>query len=278
MSNSDDVKPSAPPTLFGSEPDADAAGQTRILASLEGRVPMAAKAPARKPAGRYLGAGLVAVAATAVAGWLWLDWVADTPVSIQASNPAAPAQPSAGVAAPGGQSLADNAPASAPVTSAASAESAQSVAENSQPQAATIVDADNSDPALDRLGKVDGAAVAAGAVAGATTLAALTSLGAQPAGARPKTTEVSKNTKKTTPSKTTTPVEKGTTSTAANSKDKKTVAKASTSAKSKTTRRKSTGTASDPDAEVLAALLSQPEGKPISTATASTRSTTKARN
>ncbi|WP_373376692.1 hypothetical protein [Cupriavidus nantongensis] len=277
MSNSDDVKPSGPPTLFGSEPDAGAAGQTRILASLEGRVPMAAKAPARKPAGRYLGAGLVAVAATAVAGWLWLDQGADAPVSIQAGSPAVPAQPGTGVAAAGGQTLADNAPASAPVTSAASAESAQSVAENSQPQAATIVDADNSDPALDRLGKVDGAAVAAGAVAGATTLAALTSLGTQPAGTRPKTAEVSKNTKKTATSKTT-PVEKSTASTAANSKDKKTVAKANTSAKPKTTRRKSSATTADPDAEVLAALLSQPEGKPISTATASTRSTTKARN
>ncbi|SPD68022.1 conserved protein of unknown function (plasmid) [Cupriavidus taiwanensis] len=276
MSNSDDVKPSAPPTLFGSEPGADAAGQTRILASLEGRVPMAAKAPARKPAGRYLGAGLVAVAATAVAGWLWLDTGADAPVSIQAGNSAVPAQPVAGAAAPGGQTLSDNAP--APVASAASAESAQSVAENSQPQAATIVDADNSDPALDRLGKVDSAAVAAGALAGATTLAALTSLGSQPAVAGSKTAEVSKNTKKTATSKTAAAVEKGTTSTAANSKEKKTVAKTSTSAKSKTTRRKPSATAADPDAEVLAALLSQPEGKPISTATASTRSTAKARN
>ncbi|WP_265920877.1 hypothetical protein [Cupriavidus nantongensis] len=278
MSNSDDVKPSAPPTLFGSEPDAGAAGQTRILASLEGRVPMAAKAPARKPAGRYLGAGLVAVAATAVAGWLWLDRGADAPVSVQAGNPAVPAQPAAGVAAPGGQTLADNAPASAPVNAAGPAESAQPVAENSQPQAATIVDADNSDPALDRLGKVEGAAVAAGAVAGATTLAALTSLGTQAAGAMPKTAEVSKNTKKTATSKTPPPVEKRTASTAANSKDKKTVAKATASAKSKTTRRKSSATTADPDAEVLAALLSQPEGKPISTATASTRSTTKGRN
>ncbi|SPA42500.1 conserved protein of unknown function [Cupriavidus taiwanensis] len=278
MSNSDDVKPSAPPTLFGSEPGADAAGQTRILASLEGRVPMAAKAPARKPAGRYLGAGLVAVAATAVAGWLWLDPGADAPLSIQAGNPAVPAQPDAGAAAPGGRTLPDNAPAATPVASAASAESSQSVAENSQPQAATIVDADNSDPALDRLGKVDSAAVAAGALAGATTLAALTSLGSQPAVAGSKTAEVSKNTKKTATSKTTAAVEKGATTTAANSKEKKTVAKTSTSAKSKTTRRKSPATAADPDAEVLAALLSQPEGKPISTATASTRSTAKARN
>lgn len=276
MSNSDDVKPSGPPTLFGSEPDAGAAGQTRILASLEGRVPMAAKAPARKPTGRYLGAGLVAVAVAAVAGWLWLDPGADTPVLVQAANPAAPAQPAAG--ATGGQTLADTAHASAPVASAASAESAPSVAENSQQQAATIVDADNSDPALDRLGKVDGAAAAAGAVAGATTLAALTSLGTHPAVTGPKIAEVSKNTKKAAATKTTTSGEKGATSTAANSKDKKTVAKTSTSAKSKATRRKSSATAADPDAEVLAALLSQPEGKPISTATASTRSTAKVRN
>ncbi|MEM5277875.1 hypothetical protein VSR17_22920 [Cupriavidus taiwanensis] len=278
MSNSDDVKPSAPPTLFGNEPDADATAQTRILASLEGRVPMAANAPARKPVWRYLGAGLVAVAATAVAGWLWLDPGADAPVSIQAGNPAVPTQPAAGAAAPGGQALADNVSASAPVTSAAPAESAQSVAENSQPQAATIVDAENSNPALDRLGKVDGAVVAAGAVAGVTTLAALTSPGTQPAGTGLKPAEVNKNPKKTATSKTTTPVEQGTASTAATSKDKKTVARANTSAKSKTTRRKSSATTADPDAEVLAALLSQPEGKPISTATASTRSAAKARN
>ncbi|WP_427306803.1 hypothetical protein [Cupriavidus sp. H39] len=276
MSNSDDVKPSGPPTLFGSEPDAGAAGQTRILASLEGRVPMAAKAPARKPTGRYLGAGLVAVAAAAVAGWLWLDPAADAPVSMQAGSPAVPAHPAADTAAPGGEALA-NAQASAPIASAASAESAQSVAENAQPQPATIVNADSSDPALDRLGKVDGAA-AAGAVAGATTLAALTSLGTPSAVTRPKTAEVSKSTKKTSESKTTTSLEKSATSTAANTKDKKAVAKASTSAKPKTTRRKSPATAGDPDAEVLAALLSQPEGKPISTATASTRSTAKARN
>ncbi|MDQ0138741.1 hypothetical protein [Cupriavidus necator] len=276
MSNSDDVKPSGPPTLFGSEPDAGAAGQTRILASLEGRVPMAAKAPARKPTGRYLGAGLVAVAAAAVAGWLWLDPGADAPVSVQAGSSAAPAQPTADAAAPGGEALA-NAQASAPVASAASTESAQSVAENAQPQPATIVDADSSDPALDRLGKVDGAA-AAGAVAGATTLAALTSLGSQSAVTRPKTAEFGKSTKKTSESKTTTSLEKSATSTAANTKDKKAVAKASTSAKPKTTRRKSPATAGDPDAEVLAALLSQPEGKPISTTTASTRSTAKARN
>ncbi|SOY64107.1 conserved hypothetical protein [Cupriavidus taiwanensis] len=277
MSNSDDVKPSAPPTLFGNEPDADATGQTRILASLEGRVPMAAKASARKPTGRYLGAGLVVVAAAALAGWLWLDPGADAPVSIQAGNPAVPAQPAAGAAAPAGQTLADNAHASTPVASPAPAESAQAVAENSQPQAATIVDADSSDPALDRLGKVDGAA-AAGAVAGATTLAALTSLGAQSAVTRSKTDEVSKNTKATSTSRTATTVEKGAASTAANSKDKKAVAKSSTSGKSKTTRRKSPATAADPDAEVLAALLSQPEGKPLSTATAGTRSTGKARN
>ncbi|NOV22290.1 hypothetical protein E5S69_01925 [Cupriavidus necator] len=275
MSNSDDVKPSGPPTLFGSEPDAGAAGQTRILASLEGRVPMAAKAPARKPTGRYLGAGLVAVAAAAVAGWLWLDPGADAPVSVQAGSSAAPAQPSADAAAPG-EALA-NAQASAPVASAASTESAQSVAETAQPQPATIVDADSSDPALDRLGKVDGAA-AAGAVAGATTLAALTSLGSQSAVTRPKTAEFGKSTKKTSESKTTTSLEKSATGTAANTKEKKAVAKASTSAKPKTTRRKSPATAGDPDAEVLAALLSQPEGKPISTATASTRSTAKARN
>ncbi|SOY63316.1 hypothetical protein [Cupriavidus taiwanensis] len=279
MSNSDDVKPSGPPTLFGSEPDAGAAGQTRILASLEGRVPMAAKAPARKPAGRYLGAGLVAVAVAAVAGWLWLDPGADPPASIRAGNPAAPAQPGADTAS-GGTTLAGNGQASAPAAAAASQESAQLVAGDAQPQAATIVDADSSDPALDRLGKVDGAAAAgaAGAVAGATTLAALTSLGSQPAAARPKTAEVSKNTKKTATSKTATTVERSATSTAANSKDKKAVAKTSTPAKSKTTRRKSPSTAADPDAEVLAALLSQPEGKPISTAAPSTRSTAKARN
>lgn len=280
MSNSDDVKPPAPPTLFGTEPDAGATGHTRILASLEGRVPMAAKAPPRKPVRRYLGAGMVAVAAAAVAGWLWLDRGTEAPGSMQAGNTGAPTQSNADAAASGEQALAGNTHASAPVASAVSAESAQSVAGNSQPPAATIIDADSSDPALDRLGKADGATVAAGAagaVAGATTLAALTSLGTQPAVARPKTAEVSKNIKKTATSKPTAPAEKSATSTAATTKDKKTVAKASPSAGSKATRRKSTSSAADPDAEVLAALLSQPEGKPIST-TASTRSTAKTRN
>ncbi|UDM53383.1 hypothetical protein [Cupriavidus sp. MP-37] len=277
MSNSDDVKPSGPPTLFGNEPDAGAAGQTRILASLEGRVPMAAKAPASKPGRRYVAGGLVAVAAAAVAGWLWLDRGADVSVPMQADKPAAPAQSGGGATAAGSQALAGNAPGSSPAASVAPPEPVHA-AEAPQPQAATIVDAGSSDPALDSLGKVDGATAAAGAVAGATTLAALTALGSQPATARPQSAENSKSSKKTSGAKTTSSAAKSTTN-GASSKDRAAVAKSSTAAKpTRTARRKASSAAADPDAEVLAALLSQPEGKPISTAAASTRPSAKARN
>ncbi|MBB2917198.1 hypothetical protein [Cupriavidus alkaliphilus] len=277
MSNSDDVKPPGPPTLFGNEPDAGAAGQTRILASLEGRVPMAAKAPASKPGRRYVAGGLVAVAAAAVAGWLWLDPGADAPVTMQADKPSAPAQAGADASAPGTQALAGHAAGSSPATAVAPPEGVHA-AEPPQPQAATIVDAGSSDPVLDSLGKVDGATAAAGALAGATTLAALTALGSQPATARPQSAEISKSSKKASSAKTASSAAKSTTN-AANSKDKAAAAKSSTAAKpTRTARRKASSAAADPDAEVLAALLSQPEGKPISTAAASTRPSAKARN
>lgn len=280
MSNSDDVKPPGPPTLFGNEPDAGAAGQTRILASLEGRVPMAAKAPASKRGRGYVTGGLVAVAAAAVAGWLWLDPGADAPVPMQADKPSAPAHSGASATAPGAQALAGHAPGSSPATAVAPSEPVHA-AEAPQPQAATIVDAGSSDPVLDSLGKVDGATAAAGAAAGAvtgaTTLAALTALGSQPATARPQSAEISKSSKKASSAKAASSAAKSTTN-AASSKDKAAVAKSSTAAKpSRTARRKASSAAADPDAEVLAALLSQPEGKPISTA-ASTRPSAKARN
>ncbi|WP_354686773.1 hypothetical protein [Cupriavidus necator] len=283
MSNSDDLKPSGPPTLFGSEPDAGATGQTRILASLEGRVPMAAKTPPKKRARRYVGGGLVAVAAAAVA-WAWFGLGPDGDAPLQAHSPATPAQAPA-AAAPGAvaQAPGATAPTAASAVSAASTDPTKNAAENSQLQPATIVDIDGGDDALDSLGKMDGAGAAASAAG--TTLAALTALGSsQPAAAsrqvapaaKAKTEESAKNNKKTTATAKALATAKTEAGVAGNSKVKKTAKSSSASKPAKGARRKG-ASSEDPDAEVLAALLSQPEGKPIASA-ASTRPTSKARN
>lgn len=261
MSNSDDLKPQSPPTLLGTEPDGTAAGQTRILASLEGRVSPAGKPP--RKTGRRVGVvAAVAVIGAGAVAWAMLGNVPEHDAPLQASAPAAPAK--ADVAAPANAGESANASAAA----TASAPGVSVIADAAAATPAAIVDDTARDRELDRLGKLDGstaAAAAAGLGAGALTLAALT-----PSPAKGKSALLgdsassanNKSNKKVTDKKATATQEPSARAAAVASKDK---AQAKTNTKStakagKATKRKG---GDDPDAEVLAALLLQPEGVPF---------------
>ncbi len=240
MSNSDDLKPQRPPTLLGTEPDAGGSGQTRILASLEGRVSAAGKA-SQKSGRRYGAIAAIAVAGAAAAVWTLLGASPEADAPVQAAKPLAPAKAEGS----------DGAKTDAPVPAAATPAVAV-VAEAAPP--ATIIDDSASDHELDRLGKIDGTTAAAGALALAALSAPLSSSkdgvanGSAPAGNN-------KSSKKAAAPQT-----------SAGAKPVTTAAKEKAQSGSKTgTKRKGSSRTDDPDAEVLAALLSQPEGVPLGT-------------
>lgn len=175
MSHSDDLKGNGPPSLFGSG-NADSEGpDTRILASLEGRVASHApvkKTPDIKRHGVFATLALLLVGAGAVAFWLGKGNEAGAPmvasvVPAESANPASDAAATAataGIQAPEMQAAAASAtPVDAPAGSA------------------TIVDVsparDADDDALDSLGKLPSgdlaaAGLGAAALAGGTALAA----------------------------------------------------------------------------------------------------------
>ena len=138
MSNNGDLKKEGPPTLFNSQSEADEAAHTRILASLEGKVSANGKAP-RKAGPRYAIGAAVAVLAVGIGSWIMLN-PSDEPAPAQVAEHAAPVVPKAAQPA--------SAAVVAPVVAAAPA-SAPAVA-----PAATIVNVEPTDEhALDKLGK-----------------------------------------------------------------------------------------------------------------------------
>ncbi|GAA0789551.1 hypothetical protein [Cupriavidus gilardii] len=169
MSHGDDFKGNGPPSLFGSG-NADSQGpDTRILASLEGRVashaPVKKKTPDIKRHGVFATLALLLVGAGAVAFWLGKGNDVEAPtvatvVPAESANSAASAAPAADMqAAAAGAAASVEAPASS----------------------ATIVDVsperDADDDALDNLGKMPSgdlaaAGLGAAALAGGTALAA----------------------------------------------------------------------------------------------------------
>lgn len=175
MSHSDDLKGNGPPSLFGSG-NADSQGpDTRILASLEGRV--ASHAPVRKTPdikrhGVFATLALLLVGAGAVAFWLGKgnDGAAPTVASVvPAQSTGSVPDPATTAASTAIQSpeMQAAAPGTAPVEAPAGS--------------ATIVDVsparDADDDALDSLGKMPSgdlaaAGLGAAALAGGTALAA----------------------------------------------------------------------------------------------------------
>ncbi len=89
MSNNGDLKPEGPPTLFKSQSEADENGQTRILASLEGRVGASGKAP-KKKGRRYGIAVAVAVLVAGIGSWIAFS-PSREPVPAPVAEQAAPA-------------------------------------------------------------------------------------------------------------------------------------------------------------------------------------------
>lgn len=175
MSHSDDLKGNGPPSLFGSGNADSDGGDTRILASLEGRVASHApvkKTPDIKRHGVFATLALFLVGAGAVAFWLGKGNDADAPMvasvvpAESANSPSDPAATAASAAIP------------APETQAAAASAAPVEAAAGS---ATIVDVsparDADDDALDSLGKMPSgdlaaAGLGAAALAGGTALAA----------------------------------------------------------------------------------------------------------
>lgn len=184
MSHSDDLKGNGPPSLFGSGNAGSEGADTRILASLEGRV--ASHAPVKKTPdirrhGVFAALALLLVGAGAVAFWLGKgsDGEAPTVASVApaesgntASDPAAAAASTTIKAAETQAAAASAAPVDAPAGSA------------------TIVDVsparDADDDALDSLGKMPSGDLAAAGL-GAAALARGTALAANAAQGHDKT-------------------------------------------------------------------------------------------
>ncbi len=189
MSHSDDLKGNGPPSLFGSG-DADSQGpDTRILASLEGRVashaPVRKKTPDIKRHGVFATLALLLVGAGAVAFWLGKgnDGEAPTVATVvpaeRANSALDPATTAASTAI------------QSPETQAAAASAAPVEAAVDAPAgSATIVDVsparDADDDALDSLGKMPSADLAAAGL-GAAALAGGTALAANAAQSPEKT-------------------------------------------------------------------------------------------
>lgn len=169
MSHGDDLKGNGPPSLFGSG-NADSQGpDTRILASLEGRVASHAavkkKTPDIKRHGVFATLALLLVGAGAVAFWLGKGSDAEAPTVAAVVPAESPNSAASAAQAPDMQAAA--AGAAGPVDAPASS--------------ATIVDVsperDADDDALDNLGKMPSgdlaaAGLGAAALAGGTALAA----------------------------------------------------------------------------------------------------------
>lgn len=158
MSNSDELKRDGPPTLFGASEDKGAGPDTRILASLEGRVPAHGNAKPAAPRRHGVFAAVALLLLACGAGAVWLKKSGEGEATVAAVKPSAGA-------------------ASAPVAAAPAQAGGQvSVAnEEAAPQSATIVDAapapNADDRALDQLGKVGDSVALATAAGGAALMA-----------------------------------------------------------------------------------------------------------
>ncbi|WP_426400229.1 hypothetical protein ACN9M1_19655 [Ralstonia sp. R-29] len=136
MSNNGDLKQEGPPTLFHSQPETDEAGHTRILASLEGRVGANGKAP-KKSRRRYGVAAAVVLLLAGAGTWIALNHDGET------------ALPVAEHAAPVKQT-----PATAPTAAAPATSTTTPTTPAEPPQAATIVNvAPPEEHAADKAGK-----------------------------------------------------------------------------------------------------------------------------
>ncbi|WP_439893618.1 hypothetical protein ACS7SF_27490 (plasmid) [Ralstonia sp. 25C] len=130
MSNNGDLKQEGPPTLFNSQPETDEAGHTRILASLEGRVGANCKASKKSRRRRYGVAAAVVLLLAGAGTWVALNQ--DGEPALPVAEHAAPAKQT-----PATEAAHAAATAPTPVAPATSTTTTTSSAE--PPQAATIV-------------------------------------------------------------------------------------------------------------------------------------------
>ena len=148
MSNNGDLKQEGPPTLFHSQPETDEAGHTRILASLEGRVGANCKA-SKKSRRRYGVAAAIVLLLAGVGTWIALNQDGD-PALLPVAEHAAPATQATHTPATEPAHTAAVAP--TPAAPATSTTTATTPAE--PPQAATIVNVTPTDEhASDKAGK-----------------------------------------------------------------------------------------------------------------------------
>lgn len=202
MSHSDDLKGNGPPSLFGSG-NADSQGpDTRILASLEGRVASHApvkKTPDVKRHGVFATLALLLVGAGAVAFWLGKSSDGEAP-TVAAIVPAESANSASDAATTAASSVSQSPEMQAAAASAAPVEAPIEAPAGS----ATIVDVsparDADDDALDSLGKMPAgdlaaAGLGAAALAGGTALAANAAQSPEktPAANKAKTTTLAAN-------------------------------------------------------------------------------------
>lgn len=254
MSTSDDLNRSAPPTLFGHQPEQQEGSDVRILADLEGRVPAPnAPKPAVKPRRQGVFA-VVAVAVLAGAAGFWWFGQDDTVVADGTQKSPAPT-----LAAPPSQ--AGTEVAQPPV------ETTVSNARPDEDKPATVIDVPpaqiaQASPkadefALDQLGKAP-QAMAAAAVAG---IAGSAAYAAVPKNQAPLASNKANAKSDLSNSKIATkPGSAPSQSATAQKKSEAKVAKASTGDAKRSTRKKKRGALApdDPDADVLAALMAPP--------------------
>jgi hypothetical protein len=241
MNNPSDVNPAGPPSLLSTGSD-EKVGESsnRILAGLEGRVGKGAAAPAKTSRPRVAGvvAGIV-VLGLAFAWWLKGQLDGEPTETLATAPPVA--QP---------------APAAAPSVAAADASGATQDGA-SAPQVATIVNDPPAqtaqDTALDQLGKVS-AAAATGAAATAAKKAADRKARAQAARDKAKADGEALRAK----------AADGKSKALAKKEGKESnVVAAEAARRAKSAKKPGALTADDPDADLLAALLTRPSSKKV---------------